>query len=370
MKSACLYALLLCIALLTACDWQPNAVPRFSPDGTRVLFLAAGDGKLAEAPAIGVATLKTGDVRLIDPPSGTNPIGFTWVSGKLLVEFRKDPFKPDTEENPFAWLNEKNGKISRNSDDPVISFANEVHRHHPLPDMNALATKAARRVASRGVDTNLIHPAGQGCVGVVEYPSLTREQNRKAVAFESNLKQITGSETVPVTVRLYDERGNSLGAVKGLTASEEWGFLPMTLLSPDRKRALVAIREVDDKSDKGYTIGLYDLKSERFLWTADTGYMINGIPAFDGETFTIVEKAKDDSAATGATLVRYSAGKREQLLELPLSLEEKDSFLFSADDAQKRLVLQVLGKKPRLLVLPITGDDIASNITTIEYKAP
>lgn len=367
MRTLMLQAVALLVVFVTGCVWQPDAVPRFSPCGKQVAFLAVGEGDLSKASTVGIATLRSGKIDLIRLPDGVAARGMVWAKGKLLVQCDRDPMHPESEDNVYAWADAKRGALVRREKDEFVEYVNRIDRGLKAPEMEMLTSPATPRLLARGHHPSLLHAAGGGGLVAQEYGGLSREDARSLAGMDWD--DVAGGQSATLTLRLYAKCGTELGAISDMAIGEHSNVFPMVRLSRDLKKVSLLRITTGDGEDVNI-VEIRDVRSGALDWSlrntpGGPGYSFTGIPAFDGASITFVEAFDDDSKAP--VLVRHTKEGRQELLTIENATKGGHSVLYAPSEDGKRMVLQVPGESPRLMIVPMKGTPSAGDIQLIPY---
>lgn len=353
---------------LAACEWQPDAAPRFLPGGKEAALLLPTevDGK-QQFRELAITDIPAGTVDSFPAPQGLRFLGFIPAGKRLLVQFDGDPFPDDGVARSYYWLDRKRRTYTAADNDAVLDLLEGLDRQTAIPDMEAMTAKAVPALLARGVSFGAVGAAGEDCVAVLRFPALDRvaqrETSQKLLAgWEVGLPDGTGVE-----MDIYDEKAKLLGTIKGLTAGKELDFVPAVQLSPDRAKALVLKHAGSDAPDGlDWLFSIEDLRGSKTLWSVPVKFEFGGIPAFDGQAITVVEKRLVEGLKS-LSIVRYWDGGRVDLLRLPA--EGVPKFLFAASANSDRLAIQTMDEGAVTLYVVMLGAELnAEAVKTIRIR--
>ncbi|MDK2970699.1 MAG: hypothetical protein PWP23_454 [Candidatus Sumerlaeota bacterium] len=355
-------ALLLAVAL-AACEWQPNIVPRLSPDGKRAAWIAnaRGIGDDEGLSEIAIADVRAGTVVRHRVPPGSRIWGFAWVDGRLLIQFDPDraitapPFAGGEDRTYgaplFWWMDVENGRLSQSEDSETITFLTNLAPAIRDTDLDAMTSPAMPKLLEQGISPNLMFPAGQGGLAVLRLLVADAETYEALVTKGVFNVDDFGKGPRPVAIDLYDHRAKFLGSVAAETDGDELSVFPVMRLSPDRKRVLV-LHNPDFDGKPLNRFSCHDVKTGDVLWSAWAPWALTGVPAFDGDSFVIAEANKE---TTVLLINRYSRESTEEIARFDLVPrgKEEPGFLFSCDEKARRLIVQIDDGDPRIVIVPL-----------------
>jgi hypothetical protein len=307
--------------------------PCFSPDGRLVAFLLWEDTdllKMQQRTASGGAVydLVLQETRLFSLPPGYHGTGLVWCHDTLVVRAVHRLSSNSFQETIWRW-DSASGSLR-----PVLLQDREAGFELPL----GLGRRLRLRFAERAPLTWM--RMGEKILWMVE----------------SELRSEKGGHPVlPESIQIFDRNGTPEAEIL-------YRDTPIRArLSPDGRRLLLVDEPIEynrRSPQDAFRFEVHDLETQELLWQGRCGDL-RGLPALvdDGVYWIGIERTQPGATpATPQTIsLRVDAfGEAREVLCLRLRAGETARD-YSVSPQQDRILLQVSGPSPRVLVFPIRG---------------
>jgi len=382
-------------ALVLGCE--PTDVPRLSADGKSIAVLL----KDAEQEPLGIVILSVedGSAQPVTPPEGWTPFGLIWIEGRLLVQASRKTEAPkgratsvpggrkEAVEQVVFVCDPSRDAWTRTTVPCHMSLAPLVSsfKGRPCilaPDMSAKRTRAfslenLKEVGS--VEGELDHAGGGWAVREV-WGSRTRpliegeHTGWIAESIPEDKRTVTREELLRVEVLNGD--GRVVGTVPRAEVAKACHRGPRkhkcARISPDRSKLLLGFGTdtAFRRHSHEYTFGVFDSTTGRHLWGGSSNNL-HGVPYLADDAAYAIE-AKERKVYTGdrtaaalfegpaptsqptrhVVLARHTKEGRTVVIDVDLG-EGNAAKLHSFSEDGKRVTLQVEGRRPRIVLIPV-----------------